>query len=424
MSELINQGSSSRAVLILCTLCSLSALPAWADEYHYNNILIGDRAAGMGGAYTAISDDPSGLYYNPAGIAYVQGTNVSVSANAFHQTSTVYKSALGSGNDYERKSSALLPNFFGIIQPLGKARIGFSYAVPDSIIEDQNQTFYNIPGTTTSRYAINFNKSDTTYNFGPSYAMELNKEFSIGATLYAHFRQNEWISNQLINKNTGRYQWLNQFYKNTEWGIKPIVGMMWSPTGNLAAGLTLSQVKILSSDAVAQIICAGDIPGICDPAYVAGTAPVRVVAPSDSKRAYPFTATMGVAYFPSKELIVSGDFSYYAKAKDIAFGDKVATWNAALGAEYYLTEKWALKGGLFTDRANTPKITSSDVNAFDHVDFYGGSISVSYFTRQSSITVGSTYRYGKGQAQILGDSQIQDVKSMAWTSFLSAAYFY
>ena len=51
---------------------TLSMIFSWtgfaaADEDHYNNIIIGDRPAGMGGAYTAISDDPSGLYYNPAG---------------------------------------------------------------------------------------------------------------------------------------------------------------------------------------------------------------------------------------------------------------------------------------------------------------------------------------------------------------------
>jgi len=50
---------------------------AWvfADEFHYNNLLIGDRASGMGGAYTAISDDASGMYYNPAGIVYVTDKN-------------------------------------------------------------------------------------------------------------------------------------------------------------------------------------------------------------------------------------------------------------------------------------------------------------------------------------------------------------
>lgn len=413
--------------LTLFTICySLFAMPAYADEYHYNNILIGDRAAGMGGAYTAISDDPSGLFYNPAGIAYVQGSNVSVSANAFHQTNTVYKSVLG-GNDYERSSSALLPNFFGIIQPLGKGKVGFSYAVPDSIVEDQNQAFYNLPGTTTSRYAINFNNSDNTYYFGPTYAMELTKEFSIGATLYAHYRKNEWIQNQLINKNTGKYEWLNKFHKSTEWGVKPIIGVMWSPTNNLSAGFSLSRINILQSNTVDQDVCAGDTPGACqgvDPNYQLGTAPAKGINSFNNKRAYPLTSTIGVAYFPSKALIVSGDFSYYAKAKDNVFGDKESTWNAALGTEYYLNEKWAVRGGLFTDRANTQKINIGDVNALDHVDLYGGSLSAAYFTRQSSITLGGTFRYGAGKSQLLGGTQIQDVKSQAWTYFLSASYFY
>ncbi|MBI5625619.1 MAG: hypothetical protein HY935_00200 [Nitrosomonadales bacterium] len=420
----VRRDITSITAIILATCCSLFAAPACSDEYHYNNILIGDRAAGMGGAYTAISDDPSGLFYNPAGIAYAQGNSISVSANAFHQTKTVYKNALGSGNDYERNSSALLPNFFGIIQPLGKGKVGFSYAVPDSVIEDQNQTFYNLPGTTTTRFAINFNKSDSTYYFGPSYALELTPEFSVGATLYGHYRRNEWISNQLINKSAGTYQWLNQFYKNTESGIKPILGLMWNPTTKLTTGLSLSKVNIIQSDTAYQTICAGDIPGICDPAYVPGTAPVRVVNLSKAKRVYPLTSTMGIAYFHSKSLIISGDISYNGKVKDDNFGNKEPTLNVALGTEYYLDEKWAIKGGFFTDRANTPKIKSSDTNAYDHVDLYGASLSTSYFTRQSSITLGVTYRYGVGQAQILGNQTIQDVKSQASTYFLSASYFY
>ncbi len=421
-----NQPVSITVLALFAIYYSLFALPAMADEYHYNNILVGDRAAGMGGAYTAISDDPSGLYYNPAGIVYAPGSNVSVSANAFHQSKVVYKNALGNGMDYKRYSYALLPNFFGIVQPMGKGKVGFSYAVPDSILEDQNQTFY-APNATTTRYAINFNKNDNTYNFGPSYAQELSQEFSVGLTLYAHYRKNQFISNQLINKTGGTYEWLNQFYNNTEWGIKPILGFMWSPTDKLSTGLSVSKVNVVSSEIVAQTICSGDAAGAClgvDTTYVLGAAPVRAKSLSENKRGYPLTTTIGVAYFPSKTLIVSGDFSYYSKVKDSTFGDKEAIWNAALGVEYYLSEKLALKGGLFTDKANTPKITSTSVNALDNVDLYGGSLSASYFTRQSSITIGSTYRLGSGKAQILGGSQIQDLKSSVWTSFLSASYFY
>lgn len=47
-----------------------TALSVQADVFHYSNLLIGDRAIGFGGAYTAIADDASGVYYNPAGLGF------------------------------------------------------------------------------------------------------------------------------------------------------------------------------------------------------------------------------------------------------------------------------------------------------------------------------------------------------------------
>ena len=37
---------------------------------------LGARAQGMGGAFTSIADDPSALFFNPAGIAFLNGTNL------------------------------------------------------------------------------------------------------------------------------------------------------------------------------------------------------------------------------------------------------------------------------------------------------------------------------------------------------------
>ncbi|MEK6545309.1 MAG: hypothetical protein AABZ28_02120, partial [Nitrospinota bacterium] len=304
--------------LIPLILILLILTPVHADEYHYNNILVGDRAAGMGGAYTSISDDSAGLYYNPAGIVFSMGGSLSASANAYHITNTRYKGVIG-GNDWERKSSALLPNYFGIIQSLGKGKVGFSYTVTDSILEDQDQVYYNVPGH--SRDVINFNKNDNIYNFGPSYALELSKGFSIGVTLYGHYRESQWILNQLYNLTTGEYEWGNTYYQTNEIGIRPVIGLMWIPAEKFSIGVSMSQTTILNSTTRDQQII--KLP--TDDAKTVG----RVDEPYNYRRVFPLTAVIGLAYFASDSLLFSGDFSYYTKTSDTNFGDREVTWNTA-----------------------------------------------------------------------------------------------
>ncbi len=154
--------SLTKISLILSTLivCFVGPGAALADEYHYNNILMGERALGLGGAYTAVADDPSGNYYNPAGIAYSNGRTLSGSVNTFYRANTVYEDALGT-NDYSRESTGLLPNFFGMVQPFWKGTVGFSYAVTDSILEDQDQTFI-APNNNVDTFRINVNNQDST----------------------------------------------------------------------------------------------------------------------------------------------------------------------------------------------------------------------------------------------------------------------
>src|SRR5688572_28460738 len=45
----------------------------------FQKIGVGARAAGMGGAYSAMADDVTALYWNPAGAARLQGINVAAS---------------------------------------------------------------------------------------------------------------------------------------------------------------------------------------------------------------------------------------------------------------------------------------------------------------------------------------------------------
>lgn len=408
-----------------------------ADEYHYTNILIGDRASGMGGAYSAVSDDPSGLYYNPAGIAYARSSNLSASVNAFNITSTTYKSALGGTRDWTRSASSLLPNFFGIVQPLGKGVVGFSYAVPDNIVEDQDQTFSGFPAnlnqTTVSSYTINFNQNDTTYKFGPSYAVAINDDFSIGLTLYYHYRDLQRILNQYVvleNAEGGGYEWSNSYLESSEQGLQPMLGLMWSAGERLALGLTVSKNYLLSSETTRQITSHSDF--VFRDANNVVIPFNAIIPPTTSShqdtRTLPLQVRLGAAWFHSDRLLLAADV-LHSTAHEYTLGGatvkREAVTDVAVGAEYYLTNTWALRGGAYTSRANTPKIEGIAFNQEEHVDIFGVTGSISRYTRNSSLTFGVGYSAGDGRAQLFGNTTaFQEVETRALTAYLSSSYSY
>ncbi|MEW6213642.1 MAG: hypothetical protein AB1478_00320 [Nitrospirota bacterium] len=407
------------AILLVISFIVLPYNTSFADEYHYTNILVGDRASGMGGAYTAVSDDPTGMYYNPAGIVYSTMRNLSASVNAYYNLKKKYKGVIG-GRGWERTSSALLPNYFGIIQPLGMFKIGFSYAVPDSILEDQDQTFYDlpstVPGTTVSRYIINFNNEDNTYNFGPSIAKEIAKDFSAGITLYVHQRKAQIILNQLVNLSDDRYEWTNEYLETNEWGLRPVLGFMWSPMEKISLGITVSKTILFDSDTTRQYIYKGIDYG--------GNDIDRVAFSTDTKKKYPLQVSTGIAYFPSPRILIAGDVTYYLKVDDSTFGDRESVLNAAIGTEYYLSRNWAMRAGIFTNMANTPEIKTGISDQPEHIDLYGGSLSLSRFTKNTSVTAGGSMSYGTGKAQVKKGYETQDAEALAWTIFISSSYSY
>ena len=407
-----------RKCLLSMGLLSL-CLNAYADEFHYNNILIGDRASGMGGAYTAISDDPSGMFYNPAGIAYAKGNSMSASVNAYHAVSKKYDGVIG-GNGWKRNSSALLPNYFGVLQPFGKLKAGFSYAVPDSSQEDQDQTFYNlastIPGVTVDSYVINFNNSDAINNFGPSVATELTDNLSVGLTLYAHKRNSHLIFNQLVQLSNGSSEWTNQYLETDEWGVRPVVGLMWAPMDKLSVGLSLAKTFVFTSDTKLQMT---------------GKDTVGTLTRSDQtvgdKREYPYQINAGVAWFPTPELLLSAELSYFTKEDYMMLGVRKTleqVINGAIGAEYYLNRDWAVRGGFFTNRSNAPDVTVNDTGLTEKIDLYGGSLTLSHFTRNTSITAGGSFSYGSGDAHVRDTPAIQNATTSSWTLFVSSSYSY
>jgi long-chain fatty acid transport protein len=418
-------GFCRRALAVLAVSVFIGAgwmQPAAADGYHYNNILIGDRAAGLGGAYTAVADDPSGLYYNPAGVVYATGSNVNGSMNALHRTLTRYKSVLG-GRDWTRDSKSLTPNFVGFTQPFAGGTLGLSWAVTDSILEDQDQDFENlvVSGVGIDRYIINSNNQDTTYNAGPSFAYKLSDNLSVGATLYLFYRNREHVFNQQLYLDDGSVFWSNNYLEGTEIGIKPILGVMWSPFDTLSLGLSVRKTQLLYADFRRQTTestyVADDPAPDPDPLLVI---PEPEIATGDTKRDLPWQVNVGVAWFPSDRWLISGEIDYYSAVEDLRW-----ITNFALGVEYYVSSKWALRTGVYSNLASTEELKAGEENQSEHVDMYGFSISLTHFTRNNAFTGGISTSKGSGEAQVLDSStDIQDVEITTMTIYLSTTYTY
>lgn len=407
--------------LSLSFLISVSI--AFADEFHYRNFFPGDRAAGLGGAYTAVADDPSGAYYNPAGLAFTIGNELSVSVNAYHISQTVYQNVLpkttGGADDWTLRSSKLIPNFFGVTRKLGPGTAAFSYAVVDAINRKEEQVLYNIASRVTgryiTRYVINIDDDDTVYNAGFSYGLPISERLSVGGTLYFHYRTGKIIRNHLVTLSDNQFEWSNNYLSFSEYGIKPIFGLMYSPLSKISLGLTASKVYLIDSNTRVQ----QTYRGISEDGY--GINDIKFsLYESGKKRDLPYEIKAGFAYFPSPKLLISTDVVYYTKTDD--YQD---IWNFSAGFEYYIKNNFAVRGGVFTDMANTPKVKSGYMNQKDHIDRYGTSFSVAYFTKNTSFSAGFIYMYGKGDAQIVGGSPaIQKVRTDSVTFFIGSSYSY
>src|SRR5947209_12842826 len=80
-----------------------------ADDSNFRPYIVGGRAAGMGGAFTALADDGSGPYYNPGGLAFVESSQLSLAASVYGRVSGTSKDALGDGHDFQLSNLNAFP---------------------------------------------------------------------------------------------------------------------------------------------------------------------------------------------------------------------------------------------------------------------------------------------------------------------------
>lgn len=408
----------------------MSAGSLWADDYHYVNDLIGDRATGFGGAYTALSDDPSGAYYNPAGLAFALSNQISLSVNSYKIENRVYNKTINN-QPYERNLEAFYPSFFGVVQTLGNFKMAITFMNVNRELLDQDDEFNNINGDPINSvdyvaddFIINYNLNDNTVLAGFSLATILGRSFSLGMSIHGLKRRTEQIANQTITfgnstSSATPYTIQNQYFTNNRWGYWGRLGAQYMPTKSFIIGASAAWGQILSHKAYSQVF----IKDYRDGGEFAETTFFKTNTEEDGDK-LPLNARAGLAWIPNQRLALSADVIADIGDRNYLVNTNQVTLNYALGVEYYLTNAIPVRAGVFTNFANTPEIVEGQINQSDHINLYGVSLALSWETRNSAITLSGYSQSGSGQAQIVEGTPIQetDIHMMSFSLTGTAKY--
>lgn len=457
----------------------------YADQFHYQNIIIGDRALGMGGAYSAVADDSSGVYYNPAGLGFALSNDVSGSANAFYAKKVTYKNILP-GLSYQENSNGSVPSFFGGLQKLDKVAKGLVFAFgvysTDSDLVDQDDKIADASKGLRFHRTAQVRGGD--FNVAGGLGYRLSNSVAIGLSLtYGTFNsltQDYQFSGQFtstvtkdsadsgckkiltqVQINTPStasmkcYQVLTQNVRTSLEGkaIRPSLGVQVALLSKLSIGLSLSANKWITQGLEQNIDSRKDttaalIDGVQDPnnsvpsdvvsetrsgSTTSSTYPVNITSKIDrSETAKPFgedvqySGRAGMAYFASPRLLITADTSYYGAVNDADVLDHnfKSVLNYAMGAEWYATPSFPVRLGLFTNNDNRDKPSLAQRKYNDHIDYIGGSAFLAWVQPNSQIGVGAVYQSGTGTAAKTGASAaaLNDVSASSRTYAISASH--
>jgi long-chain fatty acid transport protein len=102
------------------------ALPAQDLSFHD----VGARAAGLGGAFTARADDLTAVFYNPAGLAFLDGLRIQTSLTFASRTLSATRPE--TGEVFGSSPHELHGNFFLSWRPLRRISLGLGYYSPEN----------------------------------------------------------------------------------------------------------------------------------------------------------------------------------------------------------------------------------------------------------------------------------------------------
>lgn len=353
-----------RMVLLLLLVC---VLPRFARAAGFALFENGARAVGMGGAFAAVADDPSAGYFNPAGLAFLEGTKALAGVFLITESSKFRGDNPHPGVGYrtEMKEQIFYPLHLHYTAPLaGNFRWGVSVFSP-----------FGLGTWWPSNYAGRFisKRIDLkVFDINPNVAWKLADNFAVGVGFdYFLVQVDLTKSIGVINPYTQRVAEVGQVHMyndgfDGDWGYN--LGFLWKLGGGVSLGAAYrSRVLVEINDAKASFIQFAT--GYADfDALVAQQIPFQANPKGKTRINFPAEARLGLAW-QGERTTVSTDAVHmgwdsfaelpitivgYPLLSSVRPEDFHDAWTYRFGIERKISEKFALQLGYYRDRTPMP----------------------------------------------------------------------
>jgi long-chain fatty acid transport protein len=341
----------------------------------------GAKAMGMGFAFTAQANDPSAIYFNPAGILQLEGQNIKVGVtyvkeNGANFSGTTPLTLGASVSETQKDLDFFIPNVFWT----RKASPDFAYGVGVFVPFGLGQEYEN---RDTSIFRNQITKIDLkTFVVNPTVAWKVNDVLSVGVGIdfmYATATLEKTPVNLALGDPTNGSNLYNTKLDGdgTAWGYN--FGLQLTPSKNVKVGASYRSpftLKIKDADVdISNISTAGRLNlggaslsqalfGGNTSYHTSGSATIHM----------PATFDLGVAYILDRltvEVDASWTFWSSFKSLDIQIQDPVPpvvvstnspkNWNDVVavyvGGEYRVTDPLSLRLGFRYDPSPVPAET-------------------------------------------------------------------
>lgn len=426
------------AVLLGLSLVALLGLPgrARADETHYQNVFIGDRAFGMGGAATGLAADTSSTFYNPGALAELPNRSFSASLGltAFERTRTLGGvRGPDSVADLRQTTSRSLPVFSAALLRFGRHgadglkrhAVAFSTLYPATtdlaLRVDLLHPMTGIPSTVRVDHAYR----QTLY--GVSYALHISDKVAFGITAFLATQRLSHSETLFVASGgtpapDGGFAGVESYTGLTRisarsYSLMARVGFFYRPNAKISLGITLQPPAVMlrtraSLDQQSAIAAIDPMTGQTITTFeLVHQSGLRMRMP------IPWMVRGGVGYHATNSLTLAFDVTLHGAvgsrrilpgANEEALARtpfmpvdtrRIATFDAALGAEWVMRDGVTWRVGAFTNRSAAPRIPASTTEyRLEQVHHYGAAFGLGVHIGAYHLTMGVAGSRGRGSA--------------------------